>query len=175
MQSRFQRILAALSARYLRAMTGKLDMRPAVSSVRDAQGRRLERLREIAELGIGEAAGMALMRRDAYRRMERGQANIDAVHLALFVRALNCPAEYVLTGGLDGYPDHVKRSLVELETQDKLVAEGRMAPPPAPVRRGRRPQKSNARTVSLGVQALEPEPAGPLAEPKRARVLRKVS
>jgi transcriptional regulator with XRE-family HTH domain len=142
-------------------MAGKPDMRPAVQAVREAQGQRLERLRRVLNRTQTEAAEMARISGDSWYRMERGLANLDGTHLAIYAQEEGITIEYVLTGGLDGLPDAVKRSLIEAEIRDRLVAEGHMPDASGPARRGRPRRKSTTCSEAAETPAEVDAAAGP--------------
>jgi transcriptional regulator with XRE-family HTH domain len=137
----------------------KPDMTPAVSKVRNEQAARLTRLRELLDLGVGQAAEYAGVSRHSWKRMETGEANIDAVALARFLREAKLPAEYVVTGGYAGLPDALVKALVAAELPRPPAAEEQTSAGAGRARRGRPRRIGTERSAhEETAEAPEPEP-----------------
>jgi len=103
------------SARNVRGMVEHSDTSQAASDIRAAQQQRLTRLRQIMEPVQADAARRAGVSVHAWSRMETGRSTVDPVALARWCGAHAIPAEYVITGHLDGLPDRVKRLVIRAE------------------------------------------------------------
>lgn len=121
------------------------DKSHTASEVRAAQQRRLTRLRQIIEPVQADAARRAGVSVHAWSRMETGKATVDPVALARWCTAHDIPAEYVITGRLDGLPDPVKRLVIwaEREAETQSAAQPGISAPasPPPKRTRGRPKR----------------------------------
>ena len=111
-------------ARTLRSMVEHSDKSKTASEVRAAQQLRLARLRQIMEPVQADAARRAGVSVHAWSRMETGKATVDPVALARWCAAHDIPAEYVITGRLDGLSEAVKRLVVRAEQEAELQLAG---------------------------------------------------
>ena len=119
-------------------MVKHADDSEAAASVRKAQQVRLRRLRESVEPVQANAARRAGVSVHSWSRMETGLSSVDIVALARWCESYNLPADYVVTGRLDGLPDAVKRQLILAETALAAAAtSGAVQGPPSQRRRGR--------------------------------------
>ena len=121
------------------------DKSKTASEVRAAQQQRLGRLRQIMEPVQADAARRAGVSVHAWSRMETGKATVDPVALARWCAAHDIPAEYVITGRLDGLPDAVKRLVIYAEREAETQSAGPQntsAPATPPPKRSRgRPRR----------------------------------
>jgi transcriptional regulator with XRE-family HTH domain len=135
------------AARNLRGMVEHSDTSKAASDIRAAQQQRLTRLRQIMEPVQADAARRAGVSGHAWSRMETGKATVDPVALARWCNAHGIPAEYVITGRLDGLSEAVKRLVIraELEADQQSTAQaGTSAPASQPPKRSRgRPRRNS--------------------------------
>jgi transcriptional regulator with XRE-family HTH domain len=92
-----------------------------------------------------DAARRAGVSVHAWSRMETGKATVDPVALARWCNAHDIPAEYVITGRLDGLPDAVKRLVIWSEREAEMQSAaplGTSAPASPPLKRSRgRPRR----------------------------------
>lgn len=119
-------------------MTRKSDLSAAASAMARDQAARLRRLRRLATGYQADAAEAAGVSKDAWSRMELGQARMDAVALGRFALSYDVPAEYVITGRIAGFRDELLR---------RVVAAERLEKPPAP------PPGADAAAASAGTAA----------------------
>lgn len=131
-------------------MAQHADTSAAASRVRAAQQERLQRLREAVEPLQADAARRAGVSVHAWSRMETGKSSVDAVALARWCEAHGLPADYVITGRLDGLPDPLKRILMMAEAEAATRSGGRPGisePASPPLKRTRGRPRRTAGTV----------------------------
>ena len=117
------------------------------SATRAGQKERLARLRQIVEPVQADAARRAGVSVHVWSRMEKpGGSTVDPVALASWCAEHGLPADYVITGRLDGLPDPVKRLIVmaEAEAETRSGAQPGIAAPanPPPKRSRGRPRRN---------------------------------
>lgn len=152
MQPPIEPFFAARPGRMVPGMAKHSDMSMAAARIRSAQQERLRRLREAVEPVQADAARRAGVSVHTWSRMEIGRTTVDVVALARWCDAHGLPADYVVTGRLDGLPDGLKRALVLAEAE---AAQQSAGPPgtsvpasPSPTRTRGRPRR-NAGTAKV--------------------------
>lgn len=128
----------------VRRMVAHADRTEAASRIRTQQQERLRRLRMIVEPVQADAARRAGVSVHAWSRMETGGATVDPVALARWCEAHGLPADYVITGRLDGLPDALKRLLVLAEAEQQSAEQSGISVPssPQPKRSRGRPRRN---------------------------------
>lgn len=93
----------------------------SAASIARQQSLRLRRLRERFGL-IADEYPRSGLSRDAWGRMERGDARIDPVGLMRWCASHGIGPSYVISGQFDGLPADVVRELVLAELEDERAA-----------------------------------------------------
>ena len=118
-------------------MVKHADTSPEARLLQRQQSHRLQHFRRALGLSREKAGEMAGVSRFTWRRMEEGDARIDAVPLRRFLAAFdrhpNLPGEYILSGSTAGLPPDLARDLLELDRLEPLGPEVRSEPPSADI------------------------------------------